>query len=148
MGFAGYEGLFSMAMMLLALRYGFRAAYFTSFGVLHLPLTISTLLSHTASDKPALLIVIILQHLLLFSIALLRSEDSRIDSASRCSSALALSQPGHTVYTALLTTIGSSMSGCWLCGHFCTSALPTGFIGKSGLSPCISPLQRSASSYG
>lgn len=76
--FAGYEGLFSIAMMLLSLRYAFRAAYFTAFGVLHLPLIISTLLSHTASDKPALLTVVILQHLLLFGTALLRSEDSRI----------------------------------------------------------------------
>lgn len=76
--FAGYEGLFSMAMMLLSLRYAFRGAYFTAFGVLHLPLIISTLLSHAASDKPLLLTVIILQHLLLFGIALLRSEDSRI----------------------------------------------------------------------
>ncbi|WP_161409050.1 DUF2339 domain-containing protein [Paenibacillus silvestris] len=76
--FAGYEGLFSIAMMLLSLRYAFRGAYFTAFGVLHLPLIISTLLSHTASDRPLLLTVVILQHLLLFSTALLRSEDSRI----------------------------------------------------------------------
>ncbi|BFT70352.1 DUF2339 domain-containing protein [Paenibacillus sp. P36] len=76
--FAGYEGLFSMAMMVLSLRYAFRGAYFTAFGVLHLPLLISNLLSHAASDKPAVLTVIILQHLLLFGITLLRSEDSRI----------------------------------------------------------------------
>ncbi|NOV01217.1 DUF2339 domain-containing protein [Paenibacillus planticolens] len=76
--FAGYEGLFSMAMMLLSLRYSFRGAYFTAFGVLHLPLLVSTLISNGANDRTALLTIVILQHLLLFGIALLRSEDSRI----------------------------------------------------------------------
>ncbi|MBP1963627.1 DUF2339 domain-containing protein [Paenibacillus aceris] len=76
--FAGYEGLFSMAMMLLSLRYSFRGAYYTAFGVLHLPLLISTLFTHDANDRPALLTIVVLQHLLLFGIGLLRSEDSRI----------------------------------------------------------------------
>lgn len=76
--FAGYEGLFSMAMMLLSLRYSFRGAYFTAFGVLHLPLLISTLFSPGTNDRPALLTIVVLQHLLLFGIGLLRSEDSRI----------------------------------------------------------------------
>ncbi|MDR6879120.1 DUF2339 domain-containing protein [Bacillus sp. 3255] len=76
--FAGYEGLFSMAMLLLSLRYSFRGAYFTAFGVLHLPLLIATIAGHEDSDRPALLAVVIVQHLLLFAVSLLRSQDSRI----------------------------------------------------------------------
>lgn len=76
--FAGYEGLFSMTMMLLSLRYSFRGAYFTAFGVLHLPLLIAMIASHEGSDRPALLTIVILQHLLLFAVSLMGSQDSRI----------------------------------------------------------------------
>ena len=63
--FAGYEGLFSMVMIVLSLRYSFRGAYFTAFGVFHLPLLISTLFGDDTGSRPAILTVVILQHLLL-----------------------------------------------------------------------------------
>lgn len=76
--FAGYEGVFSMVMIVLSLRYSFRGAYFTAFGVLHLPLLFSTLFADDISSRPAILTVVILQHLLLFAISVLRSKDSLI----------------------------------------------------------------------
>lgn len=76
--FAGYEGLFSMVMIVLSLRYSFRGAYFTAFGVLHLPLLFSTLFADDIGSRPAILTVVILQHLLLFAISVLRSKDSLI----------------------------------------------------------------------
>ncbi|GGI44441.1 membrane protein [Paenibacillus marchantiophytorum] len=76
--FAGYEGLFSMSMMILSLRYSFRGAYYTAFGVLHLPLLISMLFENVTNDRPAILTIVVLQHLLLFAIAVIRSTDSRI----------------------------------------------------------------------
>lgn len=75
--FVGYEGLFSMAMMVLSVRYSFRGAYFTAFGVLHLPLLFSTFVDDTGS-RTAILTVVILQHLLLFVISVIRSYDSQI----------------------------------------------------------------------
>lgn len=75
---AGYEGLFSMVMIVLSLRYSFRGAYFTAFGVLHLPLLFSTLFADDMGGRPAILTVVILQHLLLFAISVLRSKDSLI----------------------------------------------------------------------
>lgn len=76
--FAGYEGLFSMVMIVLSLRYSFRGAYFTAFGVLHLPLLFSTLFADDIGSRPAILTVVILQHLLLFAIFVLRSKDNQI----------------------------------------------------------------------
>ncbi|NOU88640.1 DUF2339 domain-containing protein [Paenibacillus sp. LMG 31460] len=76
--FAGYEGLFSMVMIVLSLRFSFRGAYFTAFGVLHLPLLFSILFADDIGSRPAILTVVILQHLLLFAISVLRSKDSLI----------------------------------------------------------------------
>ena len=40
LGICRHEGIFSMVMIVLSLRYSFRGAYFTAFGVLHLPITL------------------------------------------------------------------------------------------------------------
>ncbi|NQX71214.1 DUF2339 domain-containing protein [Paenibacillus alba] len=76
--FAGYEGLFSMSMMVLSLRYSFRGAYFTAFWVLHLPLLIIALFDYGTNDRAALLTIVILQHLLIFTISVVRAKEPRI----------------------------------------------------------------------
>jgi uncharacterized membrane protein len=78
--FAGYEALFSIAMILLALRYSFRGAYYVAFGVLHLPLLVGLISNNvTTETRNALIIAVFLQHILLYSLSVLRTKENQMD---------------------------------------------------------------------
>lgn len=74
--FAGYEALFSIAMILLSLRYSFQAAYFIAFGVLHLPLLVGLINGNESENRAAIIIAVFLQHILLYMLSTFKSKDS------------------------------------------------------------------------
>ncbi|MEX2462519.1 MAG: DUF2339 domain-containing protein [Paenibacillaceae bacterium] len=77
--FAGYEALFSLAMILLSLHYSFRGAYFVAFGVLHLPLLAGLINGDVTDSRNPILLAVFLQHILLYALTTFRSKETRID---------------------------------------------------------------------
>jgi uncharacterized membrane protein len=77
--FAGYEALFSIAMILLSLRYSFRGVYFTAFGVLHLPLFVGLISDNVTESRLAIILAVFLQHFLLYVITTFRSKETQMD---------------------------------------------------------------------
>jgi uncharacterized membrane protein len=76
--FAGYEASFSIVMILLSLRYSFKAASFAAFGVVHLPLLVGMLDGSSTESRAALILAVFAQHILLYVIAIFQSKDNRI----------------------------------------------------------------------
>ncbi|RUT30570.1 DUF2339 domain-containing protein [Paenibacillus zeisoli] len=70
--FAGYEALFSVAIMVIAVLYSFRTSYFTAFFMLHIPLFALYLGSGTESIRYAYLTALLLQYFGLFFLSFLR----------------------------------------------------------------------------
>ncbi|MNH86746.1 hypothetical protein D3C87_1002110 [compost metagenome] len=70
--FAGYEALFSVAIMIIAVLYSFRTSYFTAFFMLHIPLFALYLGSDTESIRYAYLTALLLQYLGLFVLSFFR----------------------------------------------------------------------------
>jgi uncharacterized membrane protein len=77
--FAGYEALFSIAMILLSLRYSFRGVYFVAFGVLHLPLFVGLISDNVTESRVAIIIAVFLQHILLYGLTTFRSKEAQMD---------------------------------------------------------------------
>ncbi|MEW9698363.1 DUF2339 domain-containing protein [Paenibacillus sp. SI8] len=75
--FAGYEALFSIAMIFLSFRYSFRAAYYVAFGVLHLPLLFGYVLADNAHVRAAILLAVVVQHVTLFALTAYYSKDTQ-----------------------------------------------------------------------
>ncbi|WP_165971896.1 DUF2339 domain-containing protein [Paenibacillus piri] len=72
--FIAYETVFSIAMLLLAHRFAYRAAYCTAFGVLHVPLLIGMIgFSHGDSRYPVML-ALLLQHAVMFALSVFPRE--------------------------------------------------------------------------
>ncbi|NEW07713.1 DUF2339 domain-containing protein [Paenibacillus sp. SYP-B3998] len=76
--FVGYETLFSIAMLLLSLRYAFRGAYYVAFGVLHVPLLFGLLLEDGTDNRAAILTAICLQHIVLFALSVFSSNNRQL----------------------------------------------------------------------
>ncbi|TXK83903.1 DUF2339 domain-containing protein [Paenibacillus sp. N3.4] len=76
--FIGYEALFSIAMILVSFRYSFRAAYYVAIGVLHLSLLMGSLMGDGTDNRAAIIIAVILQHTLLYTLATLPSKDNTL----------------------------------------------------------------------
>ncbi|WP_433945615.1 DUF2339 domain-containing protein [Paenibacillus sp. SN-8-1] len=70
--FAGYEALFSVAIMVIAAIYSFRISYFTAFFMLHIPLFALYLGSDTEAIRYAYLTALMLQYLGLFVLSFFR----------------------------------------------------------------------------
>lgn len=60
--FIGYETLFSIAMLLLAHRYAYTAAYYTALGLLHAPLFLSYAFMMGADARFPVLLAVLVQH--------------------------------------------------------------------------------------
>ncbi|USB33986.1 DUF2339 domain-containing protein [Paenibacillus sp. YPG26] len=71
--FAGYEALFSVAIMIIAVLYSFRTAYFTAFFMLHIPLFALYLGSDIESIRYAYLAALIFQYAGLYILSFLKS---------------------------------------------------------------------------
>jgi uncharacterized membrane protein len=76
-----YETVFSISMILLAHRYGYKVAYYTAFGVLHLPLLAGSFIGDGPDNRYAVMIAVLLQHALLFVLSTFRKERSKADSS-------------------------------------------------------------------
>lgn len=70
--FAGYEALFSVAIMIIAVLYSFRISYLTAFFMLHIPLFALYLGSGTESIRYAYLTALLLQYFGLFVLSFFR----------------------------------------------------------------------------
>lgn len=76
---AGFELVFSLAMTALSIRYAYRAAYFVSIGVLHLPLMILYMAGDFEGSRHVFLGAVFLQHALLLVLSLVRPYRHRVD---------------------------------------------------------------------
>ncbi|WP_460317823.1 DUF2339 domain-containing protein [Paenibacillus sp. YSY-4.3] len=74
-----YEAVFSIAMMLVAIRFNFRAAYIVAISVLHVPLLILYAQGLYDKSKYLFLIAILLQHFVLYGITVARRYRHKLD---------------------------------------------------------------------
>ncbi|WP_171652688.1 DUF2339 domain-containing protein [Paenibacillus foliorum] len=70
--FTAYETVFSIVMIVLAHRYAYRVAYYTAFFILHAPLLIGSLIADDPEGRYALMIAVLLQHAVLFTLSTFR----------------------------------------------------------------------------
>lgn len=77
--FAGYETAFSLAMIAVALKFDFRAAYFVAAGVLHLPLLIAYAAGDFGESRHIFIGAVFIQHLALLAYALFGPGRRKLD---------------------------------------------------------------------
>ena len=77
--FAGYEALFSIAMIVLSFRYSFRTSYYIAFGLLHVPLLIGSVFGDWHDGRTAIMLAVLLQHITLFALPSFRQYPHKID---------------------------------------------------------------------
>ncbi|MDR0268221.1 DUF2339 domain-containing protein [Paenibacillus sp.] len=77
--FTGYETLFSLAMIFVALKFDFRAAYYVAIGVLHLPLLIGCVAGDFRESRHIFITAIFMQHAALMAYALLGTKRRKLD---------------------------------------------------------------------
>ncbi|MGG4552223.1 DUF2339 domain-containing protein [Paenibacillus humicus] len=77
--FVLYEAIFSIAMMLIAIRFNFRAAYIVAISVLHVPLLILYVQGLYDKSKYLFLIAVLLQHFVLYGITVARRYRHKLD---------------------------------------------------------------------
>ncbi|GAB6991621.1 DUF2339 domain-containing protein [Paenibacillus pini] len=70
--FVGYEVIFSVAMMIISIRYSYRVAYFVAFGVLHLPLLIGYLSGNFDDSRYVFILAVFLLHAAQLAMSLFR----------------------------------------------------------------------------
>ncbi len=74
-----YEALFSIAMMLISVRFDFRGAYIVAFAVLHVPLLLLYAQGDYDKSKYLVLIAVIVQHLVLYTITVTHRYRHKLD---------------------------------------------------------------------
>lgn len=79
--FAGYEALFSLAMITVALKFDFRAAYFVAVGVLHLPLLFGYAAGDFEESRHIFIGAIFIQHAALLAYAMFGPARRKLDEA-------------------------------------------------------------------
>jgi uncharacterized membrane protein len=79
--FTAYEALFSIAILLVAHRYSYRAAFYFAFGALHVPLVIGCLIGGPDESRNAVIIAVLLQHAVLYVLSTFRRDNSKAASA-------------------------------------------------------------------
>ncbi|BFH60848.1 DUF2339 domain-containing protein [Paenibacillus azoreducens] len=77
--FTGYETLFSLAMVYVALRFDFRAAYYVAIGVLHLPLLIGSVAGDFRGSRHVFITAVFVQHAALLAYAFLGAKRRKLD---------------------------------------------------------------------
>lgn len=79
--FTGYEALFSLAMIAVALKFDFRAAYFVAVGVLHLPLLIGFAADDFGDSRHIFIAAVFIQHAVLLAYAYFGPSRRKLDEA-------------------------------------------------------------------
>ncbi|WP_160500551.1 DUF2339 domain-containing protein [Paenibacillus dendrobii] len=77
--FTGYETVFSLAMIAVALKFEFRAAYFVAVGVLHLPLLIGYAAGDFGESRHIFIAAVFIQHAVLLGYAFFAPSLRRLD---------------------------------------------------------------------
>ncbi|MEX1028831.1 MAG: DUF2339 domain-containing protein [Paenibacillaceae bacterium] len=80
--FVAYLAIFSITMILLTQRLGFRPAMYIAFGVLHLPLLIGYAFEDGFTERYAFLIAVLIQHAVLFILHTFRQNVKQSDQST------------------------------------------------------------------
>ncbi|MCC2686681.1 MAG: hypothetical protein K0R75_3580, partial [Paenibacillaceae bacterium] len=97
--FASYEAIFSVAMILLSVRYEYRAAFYVAFGLLHLPLIIGNMMGNGEEGRIPFLAAVILQHAVLYGLSVVKPNRGQLD-------------------TSIVLLTGFSLMAAWMRGLF------------------------------
>ncbi|MCJ8014000.1 DUF2339 domain-containing protein [Paenibacillus sp. KQZ6P-2] len=77
--FTGYEAVFSLAMIAVALKFDFRAAYFVAVGVLHLLLLIGYAAGDFSESRHIFIAAVFIQHAVLLGYAFVGPKQRKLD---------------------------------------------------------------------
>lgn len=77
--FTGYEAIFSLAMIAVALKFDYRAAYFVAVGVLHLPLLIGYAAGDFGESRHIFIAAVFIQHAVLLVYAYFGPSRRKLD---------------------------------------------------------------------
>ncbi|MCR8644697.1 DUF2339 domain-containing protein [Paenibacillus sp. N1-5-1-14] len=76
--FAGFEAVFSSAMIILAYRFQYWGAYYTALSV-HIPLVIGYIISNHMESRTAFIIAVMIHHLVLFALFTFQKKHQKVN---------------------------------------------------------------------